>query len=362
MMGPTLTRYLFLRHATTTLWFLLGVGALVFLIDFTEFSRMTSSLPRYSVVAALGLSAMRLPFVLQQVLPFVGLFSAMTTLIALNRRYELVVARSTGVSAWQFLLPIGLSAFAFGVVAVLVLNPLGAWGIQRASMTEAIWKSGASNATTASDLPWMRQKVDGITTIIGAHGVLANGADLRDVTFYRVGPDERISERIDARRAVLAGKEWRLENVKRRAANGDVTEQDAMAIPTNLDASTVGERIARPEMIAFPELLTKIRAARAFGYPVRALATQFQMLLALPMLLVAMSLIAATASLRFVRFGQSLMLVLGGIVAGFLLYVVMVLAKAFGSAGVVAPVAAAWFPVLAAISYGAIYLLYREDG
>lgn len=362
MIGLTLARYLFKRHAVTTLWFLAGVSALVFLIDFTELSRRTSALPSYSVGAALALSALRLPFVLQQILPFIGLFSAMSSLISLNRKYELVVARSTGVSAWQFLLPIGFSAFVFGLFAVLVLNPIGAIGIQAASETEAVWKSGASNGTTASDLPWLRQKVDGEVTVIGAHGVLKDGADLRDAAFYRIGADDRIVERIDARRAVLAEAEWRLEGVTRRAANGDVTQQDTMVIPTNLNASVVGERISRPDMIAFPQLLAKIRSAQAFGYPVRALATQFQTLLALPMLLVAMTLIAATVSLRFVRLGQSLVLVLGGIVAGFLLYVVMVLAKAFGSAGVIAPAAAAWFPVVAAMAFGVTYLLYREDG
>ena len=43
--------------------------------------------------------------IMLQTVPFVGLFSAMATLVSLNRRYELVIARSAGISAWQFLLP-----------------------------------------------------------------------------------------------------------------------------------------------------------------------------------------------------------------------------------------------------------------
>src|SRR5690606_16064927 len=38
MMGWTLGRYFFLRYAVITSWFFLGIYALVFLIDFTEFS------------------------------------------------------------------------------------------------------------------------------------------------------------------------------------------------------------------------------------------------------------------------------------------------------------------------------------
>ena len=63
-------------------------------------------------------------------------------------------------------------------------------------------------------------------------------------------------------------------------------------------------------------------------------AMQFHSLLALPMLMVAMTLIAATVSMRFARMGQSATMILGGVVAGFLLYVVSVLVKAFGTAGI----------------------------
>ncbi len=89
---------------------------------------------------------------------------------------------------------------------------------------------------------------------------------------------------------------------------------------------------------------------------------QYHSLIALPVLLVAMTLIAATVSMRFVRMGQSGPMILGGILAGFLLYVVSVLVKAFGSAGIVPPVAAAWFPVVVAMFFGITFLLHKEDG
>lgn len=85
-------------------------------------------------------------------------------------------------------------------------------------------------------------------------------------------------------------------------------------------------------------------------------------LTALPALLVAMTLIAATVSLRFARFGHSSAAVLGGIVAGFLLYVVTAMAEALGGAGIIAPVISAWMPVIAASFFGVTFLLHKEDG
>ena len=54
-----------------------------------------------------------------------------------------------------------------------------------------------------------------------------------------------------------------------------------------------------------------------------------------------MTLIAATVSLKFSRFNQSSAMIFGGIMSGFVLYVVTLLVKAFGSSGVVPPFVAA---------------------
>ena len=82
----------------------------------------------------------------------------------------------------------------------------------------------------------------------------------------------------------------------------------------------------------------------------------------LPALLAAMTLIAAMVSLKFVRFGQSLTVILGGILAGFVLYVVSELIQAFANAGTIPPVVAAWLPVLVAAALGTTVLLHKEDG
>jgi lipopolysaccharide export system permease protein len=55
-------------------------------------------------------------------------------------------------------------------------------------------------------------------------------------------------------------------------------------------------------------------------------------------------------------------MILAGIGAGFMLYVVTAMAKSFGGAGVIPPAMAAWLPVVLATLFGVAYLLDREDG
>ena len=362
MIGLTLGRYFLKRHLVITGWFLLGVSLLILVVDFTEMSKRTSSLPSYTALSALGVSAMRVPMVLQITVPFVALFAGMSTLISLNRKYELVVARAAGVSAWQFLAPIMFGAFLLGLFTLFVINPMGAAGISQAESVEASWKAGKSNALAAASTPWFRQRSGGQDTIIGAHSVLNAGSDLRDAVFFRIDENGAISERLDADRAVLNAGHWSLTGVTRRLADGTRESLPTAQVATDLSAEFVAERLATPESVSVFGLARLIESAKAYGYSANQFRMQFHSVIAIPALLVAMTLIAATVSLKFIRFGQSASMILGGVLAGFLLYVVTVLVKAFGSAGFVHPFIAAWFPVVAAMFFGVSFLLHKEDG
>lgn len=361
-MGWTLHRYFLRRYAITTAWFFLGLFVLIFLVDFTEFTSRVAGLSGYTVPLGLGMSALRVPMVVLQTIPFVALFSAMALLIALNRKYELVIARSAGISAWQFLAPLCIGAFIFGVLAVAIINPIAAFGFSRAEVLEAELRSGKSNAIASFSSPWLRQKTEEGDTIIGARAVLDQGTTLVDAIFLRLDDTATLVERNDAKRAYLRKGYWEVVDVRRFREGALIESIPAIRVPTNLSPEVVQERLARPETIPFYELPAKIAVAQSFGIRADAFSMQFHSLVALPFLLVAMTLIAATVSMRFARLGQSSTMILGGITAGFLLYVVSVLVRAFGNAGLVPPVIAAWIPVLVASFFGITFLLYKEDG
>jgi lipopolysaccharide export system permease protein len=360
-MGWTLGRYFFFRYATITFWFFVGLLALIFLIDFTELSGRTTGLPGFTYGTAVAISGLRMPMIMLQTVPFVGLFSAMATLVSLNRRYELVIARSAGVSAWQFLLPCCIGALLFGILSVGVINPLAAHAFSLSEQIETQLRSGKSNQVSSDAAPWIRQKTSSGDTIIGARAILNQGLEMADVVFFILDPKGNIVERKDAARAYLRDGYWELQDVK-IFQNGTIRPATSDRVPTNLKAEFVQERLARPETIPFYELPAKIEVARSFGLKANAFAMQFDSLLALPFLLVAMTLIAATVSMQFARMGQSATMILGGVLAGFLLYVVSVLVKAFGIAGFVPTAVAASVPVVVAMFFGVTFLLYKEDG
>ena len=89
---------------------------------------------------------------------------------------------------------------------------------------------------------------------------------------------------------------------------------------------------------------------------------QYQKLLARPVLLASMVFLAAAVSLRFFRFGGVQKMVLGGVTAGFLLYVGSKVIEDMSKAELLHPVAAAWSPAFVGGVVGLLALLYQEDG
>ncbi|TJW30635.1 MAG: LptF/LptG family permease, partial [Mesorhizobium sp.] len=150
-----------------------------------------------------AISGLRMPMIMLQTVPFVGLFSAMATLVSLNRKYELVIARSAGVSAWQFLLPCCVGALMFGVLSVGVLNPVAAHAFSWSEQIENQLRSGKSNTVSADAAPWIRQKTSSGDTIIGARAILNQGLEMSDAVFFVLDQQGNIVERKDAVRAFL---------------------------------------------------------------------------------------------------------------------------------------------------------------
>src|SRR5207237_7581084 len=97
---------------------------ITFLLDYLELIRRGAARPEATLSLLLEMAALKLPHMAQEVLPFGILFGTMLAFWRLTRSNELVVARASGVSVWQFLTPAVLVALLAGVLAVTVFNPV----------------------------------------------------------------------------------------------------------------------------------------------------------------------------------------------------------------------------------------------
>ena len=76
----------------------------------------------------------------------------------------------------------------------------------------------------------------------------------------------------------------------------------------------------------------------------------------------AMVLLAAIFSLRMQRRGGTTLMIVGGVVSGFVLFVVSNVVFALGISAKVPVALAAWTPTVISLIFGASALLHLEDG
>ena len=359
----TLARYFGLRFLTAVLLVFAGIFALVTLVDYIEMMRRAGDIPNVSAVLVAKTSFYRVPQVVERILPFCILIGAMSCYLNLSRRLELVVARSAGLSAWQFVAPALLVAFVLGLAATAIYNPVSAILQERSKRFEAeLFGHTASALSRSGGTFWVGQRTDEGQAIINAVSSRDQGINLNGVSVFTFDTEGRFKQRIEARAAVLEPGVWVLRDARVYALAVLPVKQSEFRLKTSLTPEQVRESFATPETVPFWELPQYIQIAEHAGLVAAGYRLQFQKLLARPFLLAAMVLLAAAVSLRFFRFGGVQKMVLSGVAAGFLLYVLSKVTEDMSKAELMHPVAAAWLPVLAGGVTGFIALLYQEDG
>jgi lipopolysaccharide export system permease protein len=358
----TITAYLSKRFVINLASVFGTCVALIFLIDSVENLRRASS-HDVGLGTVLLLSLYRLPSLTELTLPFAVLFAAMMTFLMLTKSLELVVARSVGLSVWQFTAPALIIVLIVGIAATTLYNPLAAVFKARheALFTESFGGYSSPFMWGGRSI-WLRQDgVDG-PSILHASGVTQQGERLRYVTALIFDEDGGFRERFEARAATLEDGRWRLNNGWLIRPGMPPEYYGTYLLSTYLTKNQAAERLASADTISFWDLPEQILIAQRAGLSAVRYELQYQTLLARPLLLCAMVLIAATVSLRVFRFGNIGTMILGGVVAGFVLYVVSKLVGDLGAAGAVKPVVAAWAPPAVAMLLGMTVLLYQEDG
>ena len=325
--------------------------------------RKTSGLVSASAVTVAQTSLFRVPQLLEKMMPFCILIGAMTCYLALSRRLELVVARAAGVSAWQFIAPALASAIILGVLATAAYNPMSA-NLRELSkrMEGELFGSAPGGGIQDASGFWINQVNSDGQAIINAARSEQQGVRLTGLTVFRFDNDFQFKERIEAREATLEEGRWLFKSTRRYSLDGPPVDQDSFSLTTSLTPAQVRNSFSTPETVSFWQLPGYIRSSESSGFATAGYRLQYHKLIAQPFLLAAMVMLAAAVSLRFFRFGGVQKMVLSGVGAGFLLYVLSKVTEDLSKAELMHPIASAWLPVCVGGLTGFLALLYQEDG
>ncbi|MBL8772286.1 MAG: LPS export ABC transporter permease LptG [Phenylobacterium sp.] len=342
------------------------ISSVVLLIQFVELTSQVGTRADVGADSIFQLTLLKIPSIIQILLPFCFLFGGIGAFVGLNRRSELVAMRAAGVSAWRFIWPSAAGAFALGLVAVGALNPLAAalsarFELERARLMENYLGDAPQDI-------WLRQGDEKSQIVIHAkdRDVRRGVVTLRGVSLFiyekspRGQPEFR--RRLEAEEATLLPGHWRLRNVREATAGASSIRSDSLSIRSTLDEEAALERLASPEAIGFWRLPRAIQLTEQAGFSANSYRLRLQQLLATPLLFAAMSVLAAAFSLRLTRLGGLAGLAGTGVALGFVMFFFNQFAGALAKADIIPLFAAAWAPAVVALLAGVSLLCYTEDG
>jgi lipopolysaccharide export system permease protein len=339
---------------------------LIFLLDTVELLRRASSHENVGAGLVLQMGLMKLPFMGQQAFPFAVLFGGMAAFWRLTRNSELVVARAAGVSAWQFLLPVLVVAFLLGVIKIAVLNPLASAMLSKFDRLNSTYLKGQSNLLTVSaNGLWLRQANEKNQSVIHAASIDIDGVDinLNEVIIFVYQGADKFARRIDAKSGALEDGFWHLNLVTIHDRETELPSRKAEHwFATDITVDNINDSFAPPETLSFWNLPGFISNLERAGFSAIRHRLYWHTLLAAPLLLCAMILIAATFTLRHSRVVNVTYVVAGGILTGFLLFFFSDIVFALGIRESIPVVLAAWTPSGVSTLLGLAMMFHLEDG
>ena len=367
--AATLALYIARQFLYAVLAMVAALAGLVALFDFIELLRRSATKPDATFGIITEIAGLRLPWIAMEILPFAVLLGGILAFWKLTRSSELIVARASGVSAWQFLAAPVFCAVALGGLATVGVSPLSSVMLARAEMLDnAYLRTGGGPLALAGGQLWLRQSDRAIdpqgVAILHAQGVQVKGKGLTtgDISVFRLDTRDHLLERIEASGAVLGGGQWHLRNARVIRPDHLPEPPRDIDLPTDLTVARVQESFASPDTLSVWELPGFIRLLDRSGFSSIRHRLHFQSLLALPLLAGTMSLVSAGFSMRQSRRGGVAKMIGSGVAAGFALFVVSKVAEEFGNSGALPPALAAWAPAGAGLMLALALLLHLEEG
>ena len=370
LVPKTLSLYFCRRFLASFATIMAGLLSIVYLAEMLELLRRAASHSEVGFSMVLTMAALKMPGTIQVLLPSAVLFTALHFFWSMTKTHELEVTRAAGVSVWNFLAPVVMTALFLGVIDVTVVNPLSSAMAGRFERMEEVYlRNQATSLKLSSSGIWISQSsqkkngVGGDAAFIHADSIAPDSFTLHNVTIFVNPSDIKNGHRIDADSARLAHGAWELTNAYIHTAGGIVpTFAPTATFPTELTPRSIEESFAPPATISFWKLPAFIDVLEAAGLSSTRHSLYFNALIARPFLLAAMVILAAVFGLRQNRRGGVFATIVLGLGLGLLLFILNDVLQTFAASGGMPVFLAAWGPALVGLTGAAAALFYSEDG
>lgn len=335
-------------------WFgliFLTVTLVISLFEMIELTRRTMQ-HDVSLPALLQMAFLKLPKILDDLLPSITFFAALGCFLRLAQAQNFVVILSFGISRFQFLSGVFCVVVAIGIANILVLDPVKAVLCSRiVVLEEKIFNKKAYSVSFNDNGLWLRENFGDSQSIIHAKHFNIVKKEFSNLIVFQFSKSGEFLRRVDAETAILCDKSWEMQNVN-IVYNKEQKNLDKHIEPTTITMEQIQQSTAPPETIAFFQMPEFIKMLESSGLDASAYAMLWHTQIAKIGMMIGFVLLAASFCLISTRH-QSFSLVISiSIVFTFIMHFFEHIVHAYGVAHKIPILAAAWIPPLVTFACG----------
>ena len=306
------------------------------------------------------------PTIFLQVVPMAVLLATIYLLSNLNKNNELTAMRSSGISLWRILTPMLIIGFLASMVVFVVNDRV------------IPVSSKVANYIRREEIESQKEKTEQAAKIVrnvaiygaGNKIIFARSYDtekkaLSDVIIHEQDARENLTSKITAQTGVWTAEGWKFYKVIMYTINnsGKILREplffNEKILPLKEKPSDFANREWRSDYMSYKELKKYITNFSGAGTKlIRGLLVDLHYKIAFPLISLIIILIGAPFAIIITR-GGVLMGIGMSIVIGLLYYAFIAISLAFGKAGILPPIAAAWLGNIVFASWG-IYLVNKR--
>ena len=275
--------------------------------------------------------------------------------------------RAVGLSVWNIIAPLAVCVLVIGLLDMMVFSPITAWTARRYErMEERLGFTRSTPLVWSEDGFWLREQTENGVQVLRASQIVQQKKKvvLKNVSVFELDHDGFLVEQTEGTEAslskgILSVKNPFVLNPIEETGHDETTKN----FETELSLDRILERFDDPQTMSFWRFPKFIRFLKDSGFSAAQHEMYFHELIAFPMFLLSMLLIAVAVTVSSSnRQGKTFAKVLLAVALGFLLYFVSRITNVLGLSGSLPYVLAAWGPSLFCIPLCLSALLHSEDG
>ena len=308
------------------------------------------------------LSALYVPNLLYNALPFVILLSGIWFFQKIKKTDEVIAMKVSGMSNFSVIMVPSIISIILGVFVVTSINPITSVLVKKYETIRGSYEKEQNYlaAITVNGI-WIKEKNFGKNYIIRSQNL--DNQSLINLTIYEFDYNNNFLKRIEAKSADISSLNWKLYDAKVIDKDGKTVSKniDNLSYQSMYDIKKIKSLYSNLDTISFWNLEKEIELLEERGYSTGEMRSKFQRSLAFPLFLLSMILLSGVFTLGMRLKENNWTYIFTAIITSVLIFYFNDFSAALGKTGKLPIEVAVWMPITIIFIFGAVGLIHANQ-